>query len=292
VEAPNSQLKPGILPYQEILELCGLKENTLPETLTEGPIQPCRRQNVRSASYDLRLGPEYYVTDGSEKANGIGSMKVQRLIAGSDEHIVLRPNQVVIVSSLEKVCLGPDMIGHLTLKQDILLEGLMMASQSQVDAGYQGWIYPLLYNLTDGDVMLRLSRSVIRLELVRLAQPSQRPYDGDYQQRTLSQALKRPIGSSLAELREDVDEGGRRIANTRWWTAGLAVFAVLLPIFIGYVTGFFGEVNETRDRVSRVEGERAGSLQLDDKLTRLEDQVSTLQCQVREEQGLTKANSC
>src|SRR6187397_390362 len=113
----------GVLPYQEILALCGLNETDLAETDPDkgsGPIRPCRRENVRSASYDLRLGSAFHSSNVLPQArDGVGGVEISQLAESRDEHIVLPPNQVVVVSSLEKVCMSEDMVGHLTLKQDL-----------------------------------------------------------------------------------------------------------------------------------------------------------------------------
>lgn len=281
------QLAPGVLPHQEILGLCGLAGNELPETEEQGPIQPCRRENVRSASYDLRLGPEYHFSSPS-KVSKLRRAKVTQLSDGRDEQIVLGPNQVVVVSCLEKVCMPKDMVGHLTLKQDILLQGLIMASQSQIDAGYEGWIYPLLYNLTDGEVSLQLGKSIIRLELVRLAEATDRPYEGDYQEQKLARSLRRPIGSSLTALRKEVGKSRKQI----WQTRALGFLGALALAALPFVTGFVGEVHDTRDRVLRVEGQIDQPLQLEDELRTLESQIDALQCKVREAESQPKTNRC
>jgi deoxycytidine triphosphate deaminase len=287
--SPPGKLEPGVLPHQEIIELCGLKGNNLDESHGKGPIQPCSRRNVRSASYDLRLGREYHSADGTSRLKlGVCSMKIAELKPGSDEHIVLPPNQVVVVSCLEKVCLPDDMIGHLTLKQDILLQGLIMASQSQIDAGYRGWIYPLLYNLSDREVPLRLNSSMIRLELVRLSRPTDQPYEGDYQERTLSESLKRPISSSLTSLNERVKKTRDQIRNTQIFAAVGAILLVTLPLLFGLV----GDLYNARDRVSRLEGENVEPLQLNDEVQRLKNQVAALQCQILEQEGRPKLNRC
>lgn len=284
-------IEAGVLPHQEILRLCGLEGNELDESTGEGPVQPCRRKNVRSASYDLRLGTDYYFSDPLSSRGHVGGMQVSSLTPGRDEHIVIPPNQVVVVSSLEKVCLPDDMIGHLTLKQDILLQGLIMASQSQIDAGYRGWIYPLFYNLTDTPVTLHLNQSVIRLELVRLEQPTKEPYKGDYQEKRLSGSLKSPFGSSLTALREEVEERGREVRNTRIWATVGAIVVLFLPILFGYLSGFVGEVRDARDGVSRLEGE-TGSVKLDRQVDRLQRRVAELQCEMRNQKDPAALRRC
>jgi deoxycytidine triphosphate deaminase len=305
VATTPSGIETGVLPHQEILRLCGLLGNELPETEEEGaPLQPCLRKNVRSASYDLRLGREYYFSErGPQGASGAPSMEVSRLEPGRNEHIVIEPNQVVVVSSLEKLCLPKDTVGHLTVKQDILLQGLIMGSQSQVDAGYRGWIYPLFYNLTSSPVTLQLEQSIIRLELVRLPSPTTRPYEGDYQERTLSQSLKAPIGSSLTKLWEKVEQRGeeidaerKRLSKTQLWgTIGGAVGAIavlLIPIVLAYATGLVDKVNDTKTDIGRLEGKFEGPGEPNQRLEALEAEISRLSCELREKEKPSKPANC
>lgn len=284
-------IEAGVLPHQEILRLCGLQGNNDKESSDVGPIQPCNRANVRSASYDLRLGADYHSATSSSNRGYVGGMQVVTLTPGRDEHIVIPPNQVVVVSSYEKVCLPNDMIGHLTLKQDILLQGLIMASQSQIDAGYRGWIYPLFYNLTDRPVTLHLKQSIIRLELVRLEQPTEAPYGGDYQEKKLSESLKSPFGSSLTALREEIEERGRQLRNTRWAASIAAVAAIALPIGWGYASGFVGEARDASAGVARLEGEME-SVKLDNELKQLKKRVAELQCERSQENRDAARNRC
>jgi len=291
-------VKPGILPHQSILQLCGLRDSGLEESTGQGPIRPCRRKNVRSASYDLRLGTHFHFAksppDGGD--DGVVSLKISSLEKDRDEHIVIPPNQVVVVSSLEKVYLAEDMIGHITLKQDILLQGLIMAGQSQVDAGYEGWIYALLYNLTSAEVVLRLDQSVLRLELVRLPEATARVYDGDYQNASLAKSVQRPIGSSLSALRrevekrgKEVDEERKRVSRTRLMIYGFSALAVAAPILFALAFGLLGDV-------ARLEGQIAPSkeaLQIQDrKVQDLQSRVSALQCQILEQEGKPKPIRC
>jgi deoxycytidine triphosphate deaminase len=280
----------GVLPHQEILRLCGLKGNQLAESST-GPIRPCCRENVRSASYDLRLGFDYRFAAPLSDNEQSGSMKISSLVVGRDEQIVIPPNQVVVVSSLEKICVPTDMIGHITLKQDILLKGLIMASQSQIDAGYEGWIYPLFYNLTDQPVNLKLKQSIIRLELVRLQEPTNEPYDGHYQNEPLSGALREPFGSSLAKLRKEVEEASRKVRRAPWIATIATIAAIAVPFGWGYLSGFVGEVRDTNANVARLEGELQSG-KSDSTFGRLEKRVAELQCEQRQKDPQAKRNRC
>lgn len=299
----------GVLTNQEILDLCGLggQGGDPLEESGSGPIKPCRRKNVRSASYDLRLGKKFHAASalGFEgQFNTVSGLKVSELREEQDETIFIPPNEVVVVACLERLCMPDDMVGHLTLKQDILLQGLIMASQSQIDAGYEGSIFALFYNLTDAEVSLKYDDSILRLELVRLKEDSLRPYDGDYRDAPLSKVLKGSIRSSLAKIHDDVATGGKeveaakvsmadaqgsmedritaareglesRFERVRLFSMGTLLAAIAVLVAVG--TSFNSDLGQTREKVARLEAE-SGSQR---EVKKLQAELAALRRQVR-----------
>jgi deoxycytidine triphosphate deaminase len=306
---------PGILTHQDILDLCGLPPSgDKSEEGNAGPIRPCLRQNVRSASYDLRLGTDFHSSETSDSgAVSVSGMPVAKLAKGHDESIVIPPNDVVVVSSLEKLCLEDDLVAHLTLKHDILLQGLIMASQSQIDAGYEGWIFALLYNLTDEKVILKLGESILRLELVKLPEATKAPYGGDFKNAPLSEALIRPVGSSLQDLRRNVERRGkqvdearasmeasldkerRRISWTQWIGGIVAALLTVMGVVIPLATGFVGEVRDANDGVKALEREVGSGGQvfrLEHKTSLLEKRLTALECRLGRKASGTPSAGC
>ena len=218
----------SVLPYQEILKLCGLKEGDPEDTETStGPITPSLKKNIRSAGYDLRLGDKYHLHKGFRG----GKLEVQQLDETKAATLVVPPNQVVIVTTVESLKMPNYLVGHLTLKLDLLLQGLIMANQSQVDAGYEGGLFILLYNLSNRDVSLQLGASILRLELTRLTEDTARPYGGVYKKVSLAQVLKSPIESSLAVMRKEVDKSKKQLLWTQIGGAAILVITSVLSYF-------------------------------------------------------------
>lgn len=291
-----SFVAPGILPYQAIIRLCGLAGNQRSESDgTQGPIRPCLRENVRTASYDLRLGGEFLLHDLDEP-----SYKVAPRQLAKGESVVLAPDAVVFVSVLEMVHLPSDLVGHVSLKMDLLRQGLLMGSQSQIDAGYRGQIFALLYNLSDVPVSVQYGESLIRLELTRLPETTEAPYDGDYQDTPLGEAIKTPVPSALQSMRRRVDAADEKIRNTRWIAAVLATAA----IFATAGQTYCGSVDDAKQRISKLEGEvetlrrqppvsGERSQRTAEILRALENDLAKLRCQIRaQEQTPMQRNQC
>src|SRR5579859_2804498 len=101
----------GVLPHQELL--------TLIPTVIVGGDASC----VRTASYDMRIGNDYYLydescTNGTDiRSRGTGVISIP-------------PNGLLLCTMQESLKLPPDMVGHLSLKLTLLMKGIIIASQS------------------------------------------------------------------------------------------------------------------------------------------------------------------
>lgn len=245
--------KPGVLTYQAIVKACAFDGDAAESSSTTGLVRPALKSNIRSASYDMRIGSEYYIRPKRSR----GPLSTSKLEPG--QTITLEPNALIIVRSHETLHLDNDMVGHLSLKMDLLRKGLIMASQSQVDAGYEGWIFILLYNLSQDDVSLKQGQSALRVEFVRLDEQSARPYDGDYQNAELQQVLEEHLGSSLVQMRRTVRRADRRIRNLQLGATATAL--VSAGVLVAILVALFAAVNDVGQRAARMDGELTPSLQ-------------------------------
>lgn len=165
-------------------------------------VEPFSANQVRSASYDLRVGVEYSVGDNRDV----------KVLGPKSKAIEIPANEVALVRTEENLQLPSNIVGHLSLKLDVLLQGLIMSSQSQIDAGYCGPIYSLLYNLGTSPVILHYKQSLLRLEFATLDVASARPYKGDIKPDfTLADAIainaRGRINSGLSSLRKELNDG-------------------------------------------------------------------------------------
>jgi hypothetical protein len=173
----------------------------------------------------------------------------------------LPPNQVVLVQMHERLNLPNDLVGHLSLKVDVLLEGVIMSSQSQIDAGYKGPIYALLYNLNDRSVWLPWKRPILRLEFARLDRPTS-PYRGDFKpDSTLTSVLQvhGPVNASLfavaAEFRQARSDlngqvtGIRRVTVSSAVAVLVAVVGTLLTIYLAVLAPFVHDTDTNKIRL-------------------------------------------
>jgi deoxycytidine triphosphate deaminase len=252
-----------ILPHQEILRLCGFNQ-TDPDTkeTSTGLIRPCLKRNVRSAGYNLRLGKDYYLPSSKEVGeDGFGGLlAIDTIDLSKASTISIPPNQVIIVSMNEQLKLPPNMVGHLSLKLDLLLKGLIMASQSQIDAGYSGNIFALLYNLSNDEVYISHGEPILRLELATLSEDTTLPYKGDFMDKPLAASLQHRINSGLFKIRQDVNSAKRDLTRTQLVAIVLAAILGIAPAVFSYFGVFEGRVNKVEATIEAQE--KQGELEL------------------------------
>lgn len=107
---------------------------------TDGPIGPCILKNVRSASYDhawepscicgLRVRPSQ-CSFHRPRGTLLARRRSEPHRSWGPRGAPVPPNGVVIVTTEEKVHFDDVVVGRLSLKMDLLVRGLIMASQGR-----------------------------------------------------------------------------------------------------------------------------------------------------------------
>lgn len=235
----------GILPAQDIETLLNS---------TSPPILDGEAEQIRSASYDLRLGKDFYLYDDS--CSITDQTKISHLIEGSCESIVIPSNQTIMVTIHEELNLPNDIVGRLSLKVGLTSMGVMMSAQSQIDAGYNGKIYALLLNLSGSTVTIRLKESILRLELFKLSSPSTKPYINGVDRSNLSRIIEKPIFSGIGNIQKEVSKSKSIIKDlqesinketkgrTRL-TIALPFLAAIIGTAASYGVAYFKNLDQT-----------------------------------------------
>jgi deoxycytidine triphosphate deaminase len=225
----------GILPHQELVAL-------IPDVIIHGDVS-C----VRTASYDMRIGGDYYLYD-EKCANGT------EIRARGTGVISIPPNGLLLCTMHESLKLPADMVGHLSLKLTLLMKGIIIASQSQIDAGYEGRIFGLLYNLSQKDVCLKDGEFVLRLELVRLDGETDKPYNNSISKTaSLSSYLDTPLLSSLVEIRNDASRAVTDVAAAKEKLSLTQLIGVVVGVIITLVSAVAGFHFAADSKVDRIE---------------------------------------
>lgn len=248
-------------------------------------MSPFESGQVRTASYDLRLGADYLL--GRDEGSKAGGQVAVQTLEPSSRMLEIPPNQVVVVRCHEVLKLKTDHVGHLSLKLDVLMTGLIMASQSQIDAGYKGPIFALLYNLSDQAVTLKLHQPLLRLEFATLDRPTA-AYAGSIRpDATHADVLDRAVDSSLfnvyagfRQLERDLRTTERTLRRTNITTAVtlfLSVVALFVTLHLSILAPFISDASKAKDVADRLDAEVAETKQ---QVRELESDLARVRAQV------------
>ncbi len=175
-------------------------------------IEPYNPKNLKPAAYELSVGELYSIGGQTRKL----SPKV------GENEITIRPFEVVIIQTLERLNLPRFLIARWNLRVMWAYEGLLWVGGPQVDPGYKGYLFCPLYNLSDKDVRLSYGEKIAVIDFVTTTplttQPKEHRYKGsrrtlfeDYKPDSLQSALAtrterklQAVETELKELRANV----------------------------------------------------------------------------------------
>ena len=100
-------------------------------------------KGIKGASYDLLLGDEYYY-DG----------KIKRLTDASS-FLTIEPYDYAIVSCKERARIPRDVIGKFGLTVGLFCQGIILSNGPQIDPGFNGTLFCLLFNTSNQAVHLK-----------------------------------------------------------------------------------------------------------------------------------------
>lgn len=200
----------GIIP-QEVIKLM-IKSDTL--------LESADLSNASGAAYDLTLDDEYY-QNGSIRH--LDTMK---------SFIIMEPGDYALVGSSEIANLPRDVAGRFGLSVSLFMQGIILSNGPQIDPGFNGRLYCLLFNTSSQQFQLKRGQHYATIEFIKLLEPTI-PYKGKYQHcTTLSQYLPRSIPSSaIGELRKDVKNLKREKLLVKTLPTIIALAALIIGIY-------------------------------------------------------------
>jgi dCTP deaminase len=100
---------------------------------------------LNQASYDLRLGEEYFL---------VGTESPQRLTEG-EPYLCLPPGQFALLTTFETVDVPAFLIGFISVRTQFKLQGLVNISGFHVDPTFRGTLQFAVQNLSSSDIRLK-----------------------------------------------------------------------------------------------------------------------------------------
>jgi deoxycytidine triphosphate deaminase len=106
--------------------------------------------NIGSASYDLRLGEDEFLIDG-------------KVIDEKVRYIDLPPRKLSQLSTMEILKLPKDICATVGITFSVSQLGLIPSFGPEVDPGYEGRFYGVVYNLTSKPIRLEVGKKLFKI---------------------------------------------------------------------------------------------------------------------------------
>lgn len=186
-------------------------------------VENAELDSIKGASYDLTLGDEHYYGG-------------RRLTLTADEPFILvEPFEFVFVTCKQKFSLPRDVVGRFDISVGLFFQGLILSNGPQVDPGFRGGLWCLLFNTSNDTVQMKRGQHYATIEFCRLVEPTV-PYSGQYQDKDqIGDYLSRKASRSpISTLQKDIAD----LKSEKWWIKilplGLAAIAIIVA-FTGLI---------------------------------------------------------
>lgn len=179
---------------------------------------------VKGASYDLRLGDEYYYAG-----------KIRKL-SDKNPFLTIEPYDYAIVSCMEIAWMPRDIIAKFGLSVGLFCQGVILSNGPQIDPGFRGTLFCLLFNTSNRAVHLKRGKHYATIEFNKLIGYAG-PYVGKYQGKThiIDYIPENALQGAINELKKEVEQlktESRNMQNIYLGVVALmfAIISILLVI--------------------------------------------------------------
>lgn len=222
-----------ILPDKTIKELSLNKTPPLISTFEE--------TNLRGSSYDLTIGSEYYIDQGS----GSTSLETQSL--RERQSFTVPPHAVCFILTTESITLPLDITAKVSMRMPHIYAGMVLTSQPPFDPGYNGKAIVMLHNLSSVPVFLKRGERIATIEFSRLEEPRE-SLPSQSSVTSIEQSLSRPLVSSLSEMSKKSQSAVDKVNSL---SGQMLAFAALVVAILA-IPGLFSYTG-LADRISKIE---------------------------------------
>ena len=203
-------------------------------------IDPFCEANLEPAGYQMRVGERYF--RGSQEG------KLQ-----DDSTLEIRPYEVVIIETIERLRLPRFLIARWNIKVKLAYKGLLWVGAAQVDPGYYGKLSCPIYNLSTKPVRLKKGDKLALIDFVKTT-----PYISADCKRFESMPprdIDTVVGrdgaheSALSEHIEKVEEVKKTADSVRsqsvyFSTLVITLLGILFAVSVGRDSGVFESIPE------------------------------------------------
>jgi deoxycytidine triphosphate deaminase len=173
--------------------------------------------NVQGASYDLVLGDQYFQK---------GEIKT---LNERKPFIIMNPGDYVLVSAKEIANFPKDIAGRFDITVSLFCKGVILSNGPQVDPGFYGGLFCLLFNTSNDEVQLKKGEHFATIEFIKLIAPTA-SYSGKYQgKKELGDYLPKVVEkSAINQIMEDISS-----LKKIWWIEYVAILLAIILAIVG-----------------------------------------------------------
>ncbi len=117
-------------------------------------IHPFSRDSLEPAGYQMRVGDRYFRGLQKEELQDADTFEIE-------------PYEVVVIETLEHLCIPRFMIARWNIKVKLAYKGLLWVGAAQVDPGYIGKLACPIYNLSRRSVKLKRGDKLALIDFVK-----------------------------------------------------------------------------------------------------------------------------
>jgi len=148
-------------------------DNEALEKVLQDNVDPFAAGNLKSASYELRLGNEYYTTNSDTDV---------KVIIADGEQFTIQPGQFALLITKETIRIPANIVAFISIKFSVKFCGLINVSGFHVDPGFFGRLKFSVYNAGSKPIVLSAGQAMFPIWFcdLRKALPEKELYDGKH----------------------------------------------------------------------------------------------------------------
>jgi deoxycytidine triphosphate deaminase len=176
---------------------------------------------IEGASYDLAVGDEYYCG---------GKIKT---LSTKEPFILIEPYDYAIVTSKENANLPRDVVGRFDLSVGLFCQGVILSNGPQVDPGFRGKLFCLLFNTSNSPVILKRGEHYATLEFHKLFEPTA-AYLGKHQEKyeIIYYLPSTTLQGGINQLKIELEEIKRENRNMQGYFLSIASLILAMIVIL------------------------------------------------------------
>lgn len=177
---------------------------------------------LRGASYDLHLGEEFYYGGRINK------------ISDEEPFFRIEPYDYAIVTSSESANLPKNVAAKFDLTVSLFCQGIILSNGPQIDPGFRGKLFCLLFNTSNKPVVLKKQQKYATIEFNKLIFHTDK-YSGKYQDehKIINYLPSNVMQGAVSELKKELDELKNETKNLHtYFMAVIAIILATIPLML------------------------------------------------------------